>query len=461
MKPLLPWVTRTLALVAIGLSAYLTWISATTATAIGCDFSAFDCEAALASPWAKWLGVPVAAGGLLCYVVALVGSLLAGRSGFTGSFGWRLLEVASPLAVGAGIWFTFIQITALESFCLYCVLTHACGLLMAIAATAWRLTQDDEGNVPAFVLSAPGTEIQTGSVPPSLGIPTALGVAGVIALAVGQVVWSPATLVVIDDTKLDGTITLDGTGESEATETNLESDAESITTAKPIIEPVKTDSNRQRYPRVPNGSRKLSLLNGQLNIDAYDHAVLGSPEAPHLVVEFMDYACPHCREFHDTLTEAVKRFDGEIGVIIMPIPGEVLCNKYVQKARPKSAGACYAAKLSLAVSRLAPEDFEQFHEWMLEPDTIRRRTTSLIEARRHTDNEELSKRLRDNDGSLKKQINQYVELAAALGRNNRFGLPAQILGDRFIAGTPASIDDLCKAWAEAFDIDLPKADIPF
>ena len=79
MPPLAPWITRLFAAIALALSGYLLAISANTATAIGCDWSAFDCEAALASPWAKWLGLPVAAGGLLCYLVAFVGSLLAGR----------------------------------------------------------------------------------------------------------------------------------------------------------------------------------------------------------------------------------------------------------------------------------------------------------------------------------------------------------------------------------------------
>ncbi len=454
MKSLLPWTARTLAFVALCLSAYLTWISATTATAIGCDFAAFDCDAALASPWAKWLGVPVAAGGLLCYGLALAGALLAGRAGSLGSIGWRLLEIATPLAVGAGLWFTFIQATALESFCLYCMATHGCGVLMAASVLAWRYASGD-GDVPMPAIGlSPLTAADETSTPPRLGIPTALGIVGIVVLAIGQVAWAPATMVVSDDVHLESPVSL-------SAEDNLEEEStgsEQVTTAKPIVEsPQPID----RYPRIPNGSRKISLLKNQLTIDAYDHAVIGSPEAPHLVVEMMDYACPHCREFHDTLTEAVERFEGQIGIVIMPIPGEILCNPYVTKARKKSAGACYAAKLSIAVSMLSPDEFESFHEWMLEADEIPRRTASLIEARRVVDADALSKRLRDSDGTLSRKIKQYVELAAALGRNNRFGLPAQILGDRFIAGTPKTIDDLCKAWADAFGLETPGEEIPF
>ena len=38
--------------------------------------------------------------------------------------------------------------------------------------------------------------------------------------------------------------------------------------------------------------------------------MLGSPEAPHVVVEMMDYACPHCRD-HARAVEALREEMGE------------------------------------------------------------------------------------------------------------------------------------------------------
>lgn len=453
MSLLAPWIARLLAAMALALSGYLLAISATTSTAVGCDWSAFDCDAALASPWAKWFGVPVAAGGVLCYLAALVGSVLAGRSDSAGSLGWRLLELATPLAVGAGLWFTFVQATRLDSFCLYCVATHACGLVMAIAAIVWRYGQDDETTAPLAIGLTSDGAVAASSGPPKLGLPTIAGVVGVLALAIGQTLWAPSTVVAYE-AELDTEFTFD------SPEVPAEEPIEETQVAEPATNPTETPSNAPPR-RQPNGSRPLSLLGGQLKIDAYDHAVLGSPEAPYLVVELMDYACPHCREFHDKLHEAVQRYRGQIGVVIMPVPGEILCNPYVKKARPKSAGACYAAKLSLAVSELNPDEFEKFHEWMLEDDKIPSRTASLIEAREHVDGDKLSTALQDADGRLAARVKQYVELAGALSRQGRFGLPSQIVGDTFMTGPAESVDILCESWAKAFGIEAPTADIPF
>lgn len=444
---MLAWIVRLLASLALGLCVFLLWTSATSETAIGCDWSAFDCDAALASPWAKWFGLPVAAGGTLCYLAALVGSLLAGRSGVLGATGWRLLELAAPLAVGAGAWFFFVQFLWLDSFCLWCLLTHACGVAMAVAVLFWR-RQDAAGETAPLAPGLSAAGFVAGSGPPTLGAPTFVGLLGVIALVVGQTFGAPAKVVeyepqIATDFSLGQP---EGSGEAPASVEPI-----AVTSAKPVTAPAETlPAKRKR-----NGSRDLLLLKGRVKIDAYEHAVLGSPEAPHLVVEMMDYACPHCREFHEILNEAIDRFDGRVGVVILPVPGENLCNKYIKKSRPKSVGACFAAKLSIAVSRLEPAKFERFHAWMLEAEKIPSRTAALIRAQRFVDSRELSAELRDPEGQIAAQIGQYVELAGALQKQGRFGLPSQILGDKVVVGPPDSLETLCELWSGAFDLPNP------
>lgn len=459
MTQLLAWTTRVLALCAAGLAAYLLYASASSSGVVGCTWSAFDCDAALGSRWGKWFGVPVAAGGLLCYLTALAGSVLAGRDSTPGSIGWRLLEAMIPLAVGAGVWFVGVQLVALESFCLYCLLTHAAGLLMAVAAIGWR--QAEQSGTPDSApvgLSLDGSVPTGGSAashgPPAMGLPTVAGLVGLIALAGGQLL-GPGTSVADYEAKLEGEFRFE-----EPAEADPEAAAEPVTVT--AEKPVTLGHAEPKFPaRQANGSRQLSLLGGKLTIDAYDHPVLGSPEAPHLVVELMDYACPHCRKFHDKLTEAIERFDGQVGVVVMFVPGEISCNPYVRKAKKKAAGSCYAAKLSLAVSRLRPERFERFHHWMLQDDErVPSRTASLIEAQRHVDRRDLSRELRDEDGEIDARIGQYVNLAAALMKAGKFGMPSQILGNRVISGPPDTVDQVCDTWSEAFGIDEPGSNAP-
>ncbi len=50
--------------------------------------------------------------------------------------------------------------------------------------------------------------------------------------------------------------------------------------------------------KAPKLSREVSFLNGKMRLDMYQEAVIGSPTAKYVVVEIMDYTCPHCRKMH-------------------------------------------------------------------------------------------------------------------------------------------------------------------
>jgi uncharacterized membrane protein/protein-disulfide isomerase len=452
------WITRLLAAAALGLSAYLLWASATLQPVVGCNaFEGADCDAVLASPWAKWLGVPVAAGGVVCYALALAGSFLAGSRGGASAWGWRLMEFATPLAIGAGLWFTGVQFVEVGSLCTWCLATHACGLAMAIAMLVWRNSAAVDGPRPVAIspiASAPAiTHAAEG--PPSLGLPTVLGLLGVIVLAGGQTMFAAPTVSEYT-AEISEQFDLGDTTAKETAEPVEEAEPEATATDEPAPSQESAKPARRK-----GGSRTVSALNGRLKFDTYKQAILGSPEAPHVVVEMMDYACPHCREFNEKLTEALRRFDGQIAVVVMPVPNEIACNPYVQKARKQSLGACYAAKLSLAVSKIAPEKFEAFHEWMLRGDSIPSRTSALIEARNHIDGDEISRALVDEDGSLAARVKNYVDLSAAIAKQGRFGLPAQILGNKVVAGPPKTVDELCETWAEAFGLETPTDAVPF
>ncbi|QDV74874.1 vitamin K epoxide reductase family protein [Botrimarina mediterranea] len=452
------WITRLLAAAAVGLSAYLLWASATLQPVVGCNaFSGADCDAVLASPWAKWLGVPVAAGGVVCYALALVGSFLAGGRGALATAGWRLMEFTAPLAIGAGLWFTGVQFVEVGSLCVWCLATHACGLAMAIAMIVWRNKASVDGPRPVALspIAASPTIAHAAEGPPTLGLPTVLGLLGVIVLAGGQTMFAAPTVSEYT-AEINEQFDLGDATLNENVEAIEEPESEATVADEPVAPREVAKPARRK-----GGSRMFSALNGRLKFDTYEQAVLGSPDAPHIVIEMMDYACPHCREFHEKLTEALQRFDGQIAVVVMPVPNEIACNPYVQKARKQSLGACYAAKLALAVSTLAPDEFESFHEWMLRGDSIPNSTASLIEARNHVDGDKLSRALVDEDGSLAARVKNHVALSAAIAKQGRFGLPAQILGNKVIAGPPDTVDELCETWAEAFGLQTPTDPVPF
>lgn len=443
------------------------WYAGASASAVaGCDyFSAFDCDAALASVWSKWFGVPVAAAGVLFYAAVFAASWLAiARSSAVADAGWRTLEAAVPLAAGSAAWFLGVQLVALDSFCVYCLTAHACGLAIAGLVVAARFAQPTaEAPITAIGLPTDRPEPAAASGgPPPLGLPTAAGALGVALLMGGQLIDAdtPPDAQVVDAENLPELLGF-GAG-SLASEPETQPGGVVQAFATEALDAGRSDrATRQatalRPRRRSGGSRQVKFLQGRLKIDTYQQAVIGSPDAPHVVVELMDYACPHCREFHELLTEAIRRYEGRVAVVVMPVPGEVLCNPYVKKARPKSRGACRIAKVSLATAVVAPEDFAEVHEWLLEGDRMPQYTAALIEAQKHADADRLSKAVRDESGELDARIQQHVGLLGALyASGQKIALPTQIFPGRIVTGPPKTLETLCQMWADEFGIALPE-----
>jgi protein-disulfide isomerase/uncharacterized membrane protein len=459
MNPLLLWLTRLLALAACGLSIYLWQASVAASGVAGCDWEAFDCNAALGSRWAKWFGIPVAAGGTVCYLAAVIGSFLVGRKGTAGTAGWWLLEFALPAAIGAGIWFTLLQATTLGSFCLYCLLTHACGLVLGGLVFALRRSSTEQGaGAPlAIGLGQPNNAANESTSAPPLGLPTAAGFLALVVLIGGQffgpkpIPAEPVAAKLSEEFRFDEDEVVPTAAEADPTSNDEE--------AKPSNE-VEKPSYKAPDRRI-GGSRQVKLLGGSLTIDTYEHPILGSPEAEHIVVELMDYACPHCRELHEKIQEALKQYEGKVAVVVMPVPGEITCNPYARKARKESLGACHAAKVAVAVADLAPDEFEKFHHWLLKDDKIPNRTAIIIEAKRHADSAELSLALRDAEGEYAGRIKQYISLSAKLRKQGVRGVPAQILGDKVHSAKIESIDEVIDLWSKAFEIERPAVELPF
>jgi protein-disulfide isomerase len=193
-----------------------------------------------------------------------------------------------------------------------------------------------------------------------------------------------------------------------------------------------------------------------MRINMYDEAVLGSPEAPYVIVELMDYTCPHCREMHKKIRRAKERYGDQLAVVIMPVPLELECNKIVPATSPEHRGACGMARRALAVGEISPEKFVEFHNWLLANEkqapsaaAAVRRAFSLV------DRTKLSA-LSDSD-EIKGRIQKYIRLFSRLSdqystADKPFGLPVLIVGDTVLTGKIETVDELCAELEKAIDI---------
>ncbi|KAF9651678.1 hypothetical protein BDM02DRAFT_3126781 [Thelephora ganbajun] len=84
--------------------------------------------------------------------------------------------------------------------------------------------------------------------------------------------------------------------------------------------------------------------------------VLGNPAAPHTLDIFLDYVCPFSRKMTNNFNASVKplienggKYDGKVKAIIR------------QQVQPWHGTSTYVHEVALAVARVSPEKFWEFH----------------------------------------------------------------------------------------------------
>jgi uncharacterized membrane protein/protein-disulfide isomerase len=492
--PLL-WTVRVLSWLAFGVASYLAWHAMTQTAVAGCGMgSAAGCDVVLTSSWSKWLGVPVAVIGLACYAALATLSLLLGLRMPSVSRWISAAFITLCVAAGAAsLWFVGIQFLALGKFCPYCLVTDACGILLGVLATVFGIRASRSAGVSSHNRAA----LQAGMVSMRSGASTAnrpaqsvtkpaaeappMAIAGAFAFAMvalligGQLLFASKTYE-IETVALTKTIDLGSaknadTGEAANGKTYVtqrvptETEVPASKSGEPVTNPAsdhgnaasksattnarKTDADQlAAAPSEPAKQRMVKLLNGKLTLNVYDHPVIGSPEAPHIVVEMISYDCPHCRKMYTTMQHARERYGDQVALLVMIVPLDQSCNKLITDPAASHQGACDTAKRAIGISRLNPGAFEQFHDFLMTgkdhpPAADATIPRSYVLAERDSLREVM------RSEPLAKQLQSYIDLFAELQKQStskNFGLPVQILGDQLMTGSVEKEEDVFKAW---------------
>jgi uncharacterized membrane protein len=547
LSTLILWAIRGLALIAVGLAAYLSWRSAEHGTLLGCgDGATLDCSAVLASSWARVLGAPIAMLGVVCYAAIFLVSWLVGvRNIPVARWAMALLALLVTSVVGSILWFIGLQLVQLQAFCLYCLGVHLCGGLIAIlfvVGTTARLGGASRNIRSLSPLQASLTGVATVGKPTAVvtglgqfGFPIFLGligVAGLIALQVwqpgktyeiatlseagGQLEAEPVLLKppasapgsappVSDDpaaTPDDPTATpskdidappkrhtahrmvtvgvADGHGKEgegadselavldallnkETKKGKLDDSADAIkneawTEGKYDIgfKPAKFDLG-VIPDELSSQSRITDILKGRLFFDIYEEAYLGSPEAPNVVIELFDYTCRHCRQTHKRVHSALRHYGDQLAFVVMPVPLELRCNRFMKSARPQNIGACNLAKIALIVSKLEPNQFARFHEWMMaDEEKPRRYEQALVRAYQDVGRVQVRSGLEeadDIDARISRHVNIFANLGSEWTSSAQFGMPVFIAGDKIASGSFVDDQEYFDFIELAFDIE--------
>ncbi len=466
-----------LALLALGVSTYLTWATWQQSTIAGCSGGSMaDCDEVLTSAGSKWLGIPVSLAGALTYVAILA---LIWPAVLRGGWSMTALLALTMLAAGSGVWFIGTQALVLQQFCKYCMVVHTCGLLISTATIFLLRTTPGENNhdhMRAFF----GPQDATPHVPlPQVSLShdayqplIAMGFAslGLIALIGGQVFFAADSMEIVETPPLEivdePAVVVEGSPAENPTTVEPENLGPVDDSVVASDEHQQTSQSEQEvfadqgepeagdlevlatldgdskatgqsfdslFADTPSDvPRRFRLQKLKREIDAAGNPVVGNPYAPLRFVELMDYTCTHCRKLHPFIKSAAARYGDGIGFVIYHVPLSRKCNQLVKFDQPIHHNACDYAKLAYGVWKLAPEKFEEYHDWLLTGD----RAPALHEAKRRA--MQLAGERVLFDKSLDSEANRRIGEHAEEFQSLNTGLPILVFEGGFVRGMPAS-----------------------
>jgi protein-disulfide isomerase len=296
--------------------------------------------------------------------------------------GWTLLLLLATAAAGAAVWFVAVQIWIIRALCPLCMVAHGCAVLIALVV--WLRAPLRRG-------AATGARAATALGPGRALAAAGLGIAAVVALIAGQLLFPSI--------------------------------------AKPLVVHVSPDDSDVDVGH--GAQRVVSVLGGRVVLKPADYPVLGSVDAPYLLIDVFDYTCPHCRAMHRALDAVRKHYGDKLAVVKVCVPLEADCNRLVHDTDPRHANACAYARLAAAVWQVKPEAFATFDDWLFAPS----RPPTVPEARAYAARLVGAERLKQAlagdgpDRAVQRAINLYASAGAGQ-------VPKLIIGRRHTAGPP-------------------------
>ncbi|MCH2202609.1 MAG: thioredoxin domain-containing protein [Fuerstiella sp.] len=478
------WILRVLTTVALGISGYLMWTALTGRTVAGCGSGElFDCQHVLNSKWSKFGPLPV---GLLAFVLysCVLSALVFCRhpqAVQVRRISWMCVTVCGFAAGLAAVWFTSLQIFALDQLCPWCLGAHACGLAICglvlwkhpfEARTSRRLAFVGILSVAVLItgqilIPAPLTHEtvrfdaqSNGTAVEDSGDSLDGEVTDDVFTSPDNIFEAPAVNLFEAPTEPSET---DSVTNDEPDVESSEEDASAATAASLLLlmpphlslmtnrvlvstgsddEDSRADKSAQADPAVPEEvkpERRVIGVNGnKFRLDVRQWPLLGQPDAKYVFVEMFDYTCSHCRNTHRAVRGAFKRYGDDLAVIALPVPLDRNCNRYATSSGGTHRDSCEISRIAIAVWRIDAEKFYQLHNWLFE--TNRTAISTKRRAEQLVGRERLATEL--NYPTAGQYIGKHVELYHRVGGG---AVPKLMFPNSSMIGEVSSTQTLCNA----------------
>lgn len=155
---------------------------------------------------------------------------------------------------------------------------------------------------------------------------------------------------------------------------------------------------------------------GELIFDSEHQIVLGNPDGAITLVEFFDYNCGYCRRALSDMTALLESND-DLRIVLKEFP--IL-----------SEGSVEAARIGVALAKVAPEQYLDFHvEVFMRPGPAN--AAKALEIARDLGLDVAAIEAAAQDGNVTDNIAEVRELAEMLGIS---GTPSYVIGQEIIPG---------------------------
>ena len=295
----------------------------------------------------------------------------------------RLLSgICLGLILGAAAWFVFVQAALIGRFCPWCMTAHAIGVIVALSGM--RFLAAGSGGFPALR---------------TIGGAAAISVGGIALMQV----FGP----------LPVTHIISGMGGAA--------------------------NARSAAVHARGAGRKVKFDGGGKVYDLSALPYLGRPDARRVMVEYFDYTCATCQRMSGYLDALLAKHPAGVCVVVLPVPLGRSCNHQLGTAEPDHPESCELAKLALALWRVKPPAFANFHQSLLGGISAR---TARATALRIVSLTELDEALGDPwiDELIQADISDWISFSAET-RN----MPKLLISDkRILHGLPSGEADFIR-----------------
>lgn len=203
-------------------------------------------------------------------------------------------------------------------------------------------------------------------------------------------------------------------------------------------EPASQDSKPVSETAPTVAPRAITFPGARTQLKVNQWPLIGSPDARVVLAELFDYSCAHCRQMNRDLVVARNQFGCDLAIIALPVPLQSDCNPTVQQTSAEHRDSCELSNLALAVWRINPAAFADFHDWLCAVEPGRTAAAARLEAERRVDPAALRAELMGNVPG------QYIARHVAIYQRAGEGTLPKLLSDVItVTGQMNSAQSLC------------------